>query len=270
MKQTILSFLLALLPLVVNADAVEIDGIYYDLIVQRHLAKVTNNPEVRYTGDIVIPESIVYAGETYTVISIGTSAFSMEKITSVVIPNTVTAIEHAAFYGCSELKKITIGSGIQSISNQVFENCYNIESVYISDLAAWCKIEFNTNGGNPLNNSDLYLNDEKVTDLIIPSDITSINDCAFYGCRSLVSVTIPSSVVSVGSLVFRSCQNLTSATFENGVKFISSRIFDSCKNLKSVKIANTVTDIGEGAFYGCSSISEVERGQHREVGFCLL
>lgn len=255
----ILFAILMFIPLMASAYDVEVDGIYYDLIAKGHLAKVTRNPDVRYTGDIVIPESFEYDGVTYTVVSIANSAFIMENITSVVIPNTVTTIEHAAFYHCERLRTITMGSGIQSISNQVFENCYNIESVYISDLAAWCKIEFSTYGGsNPLNNSDLYLNGEKITDLIIPSDVNSISENAFAYCSSFKSVTIPQSVTSMGRFVFRGCQNLTSATFENGVTFVGTRIFDGCDKLKTVNLANTITLIGEGAFWWCKSLESID------------
>lgn len=259
MKKQLLLSVLMLLPMVAMADAVEIDGIYYDLIAKGHLAKVTSHPEGNYKGEIIIPESFNYMGESYTVVSIATSAFMHANITSVEIPNSVTTIEHAAFYYCQRLRKITIGNGIQTISNQVFDYCYNIESVFISDLASWCKIEFNTYGGsNPLNNSDLYLNGEKVTELVIPSNVTSISENAFAGCSSLTSVTIPGSVTSMGRFVFRGCENLVSATFENGVSAIGSRIFDGCSKLKTVIFANTVTSIGEGAFFSCSSLERID------------
>jgi hypothetical protein len=157
------------------------------------------------------------------------------------------------------LRSITIGNGIQTISNQVFDYCYAIESVYISDVAAWCKIEFNSYGGsNPLNNSDLYLNGEKVTDLIIPADVTSISDRAFESCNSITSVTIPENVQSMGGFVFAYCKNLVSATFENGVTFVGNSIFAYCEKLKSVELSNTITTIGESAFSGCSSLDKIE------------
>ena len=258
MKKVLIAFLM-FLPMMANADVVEVEGIYYDLIAKGHLAKVTSHPEGNYKGEIIIPESFNYMGESYTVVSIATSAFMHANITSVEIPNSVTTIEHAAFYYCQRLRKITIGNGIQTISNQVFDYCYNIESVFISDLASWCKIEFNTYGGsNPLNNSDLYLNGEKVTELVIPSNVTSISENAFAGCSSLTSVTIPGSVTSMGRFVFRGCENLVSATFENGVSAIGSRIFDGCSKLKTVIFANTVTSIGEGAFFSCSSLERID------------
>ena len=58
MKQTILSFLFALLPLTVSADAVEIDGIYYNLIPKGNVAEVSSNPNY-YSGTVIIPATVI-------------------------------------------------------------------------------------------------------------------------------------------------------------------------------------------------------------------
>ena len=57
MKQTLLTFLFALLPLVASADAVEIDGIYYNLNTNEKIAEVTKHPN-KYSGEIAIPTSV--------------------------------------------------------------------------------------------------------------------------------------------------------------------------------------------------------------------
>ena len=100
MKQTILSFLLALLPLVASADAVEINGIYYNLIPKGSVAEVTTNPNY-YTGEVTIPETVTYNYVTYNVTSIGEQAFNgCSNLKNVNIPNSVTRIESSAFESC--------------------------------------------------------------------------------------------------------------------------------------------------------------------------
>ena len=100
MKQTLLSLLLALLPLVASADAVEIDGIYYNLIPKGKVAEVTSNPN-KYIGAIEIPETVTYNGVNCNVTSIGESAFSnCSGLTSVTIPNSVTSIASSASRNC--------------------------------------------------------------------------------------------------------------------------------------------------------------------------
>ena len=99
MKQLTLSFLLALMPLLASADAVEINGIYYNLNSTDKTAEVTSNPD-KYTGAVEIPASVVNPsdGETYAVTSIGVRAFyNCSALTSVTIPNSVTSIGYYAF-----------------------------------------------------------------------------------------------------------------------------------------------------------------------------
>jgi len=54
-----------------------------------------------YSCMVVIPESVTYEGETYSVTSIGHAAFlNCFNLTSITIPNSVTAIYDMAFYNC--------------------------------------------------------------------------------------------------------------------------------------------------------------------------
>lgn len=72
------------------AEAVEIDGIYYNLVTKAKQAEVTSNPN-KYRGSIIIPESVSYNGVTCSVKSIGSYAFEdCSGLTSVTIPNSVT------------------------------------------------------------------------------------------------------------------------------------------------------------------------------------
>ena len=82
-------------------------------------------------------------------------------------------------------------------------------SVHISDITAWCNIDFDDCYSNPLYYAHhLYLNGEEVKDLVIPNSVTSIGGSAFEGCSSLTSVTIPNSVTSIGTWAFRDCPEL--------------------------------------------------------------
>ena len=224
-------------------ERVQIGDLYYNLDATNQTAEVTSqNSSYPYYWSTtittaIIPASVTYNSVTYSVTSIGSSAFrDCTRLTSVTIPNSVTSIGYdaffycsglttvtipnsvtsigwQAFYDCSGLTSVTIGNSVTSIGERAFYDCSGLTSVNITDIAAWCKITFSDIYCNPLNYAKhLYVNNVEVTNLVIPNSVTSIGDRAFYGCTGLTSVTIPNSVTSIGGYAFYYCDGLTSVT----------------------------------------------------------
>ena len=282
MKKSLFTILLALLPLLASADAVEINGICYNLVKKAKTAEVTSTPDSRYSGKVVIPKTVTYEGVKYSVTSIGVHAFyncsGLTSVTvggnvtsigngafmycnyleSVTIPNSVTSIGDLAFKDCYRMTSITIGSGVTSIGSSAFSGCRKLSSVHITDLEAGCKISFLYNGSNPLTYAHhLYLKDTEIKDLVIPNTVTSIGYNAFCDCSGLTSVNIPTSVTSIGYEAFIYCSGLTSVTIGSGVTSIESGTFSACSSLKSVTIGNSVASIGSDAFCNCTSLKSI-------------
>ena len=93
--------LAVLLSLPMLAVEVEIDGINYDLVAKVKQATVIEKTSGKYSGEVVIPESVEHEGAAYSVTSIGSSAFySCSGLTSVTIPNSVESIGSSAFRYC--------------------------------------------------------------------------------------------------------------------------------------------------------------------------
>ena len=175
------------------------------------------------------------------------------------------SIGKRAFYECSRLTSVTIGNSVTSIGEKVFYECKGLISVYISDIAAWCNIDFDHYTSNPLAYARyLYLNGEEVRELVIPHSVTSIGRYAFYNHSGLTSVTIPNSVKSIGGYAFRGCSGLTSVTIGNSVTSIGDYAFESCPRLTSVTIPNSVKSIGRNTFEDCSGLTSVTIGNSVE------
>jgi hypothetical protein len=281
MKKLFLLSVLMLLPMLASADKVEIDGIYYYLNEKDGQATMAKNPK-KYSGSVIIPESVVYEGENYSVTSIGSFALSgcsdltsvtipnsvtsigsgafedCSGLTSIIIPNSVTFIGEAAFQDCSGLSSVTIGNSVKYINNHAFSGCSGLISVHITDIAAWCNIFFDILVSNPLSIAHhLYLNGEEVKDLVLPNSVTSISNYAFWHCSCLTSVTIGNSVTSIGYKAFEGCNGLSSVTIGNSVTSIGNYAFKGCTGLTSLTIPNSVTSIGYDAFEECTGLTSV-------------
>lgn len=151
------------------------------------------------------------------------------NIVSVEMSEGITSIGDYAFYDCKNMMTITIPDGLKSFGERCFESsgiksiyipssvnkfgesafwrCNNLKKVTIESLESYLMIP-NTYflSSNPLSNgADLYIGDNKVTDLNIPYGVTEIYSGRFFGCSSIDRVNIPESVTKIGSSAFGRC-----------------------------------------------------------------
>ncbi|MGN1123813.1 MAG: fibronectin type III domain-containing protein, partial [Eubacterium sp.] len=139
--------------------------------------------------------------------------------TSYAIPSSVTSIGNSAFSGCNSLTSVTIPSSVVSIGYGAFGACGSLNKVNVNSIEAWCKISFLGEVSNPLYFAhNLYIDDNLVTDLIIPNSVTSISSSAFEYCLSLKSVTIPDSVTNIGNYAFSVCYNITDVYYSGSIE----------------------------------------------------
>ena len=304
MKQKLFTLILMLTVGIgtLSASNTSVGGIYYDFDSSNLTASVTfrggtsSSYSNEYSGNVVIPQTVTYNGATYSVKSIGTSAFSgCSSLTSVTISNSITVIGAYAFDGCKSLASITIPNSVTNIEFNAFSGCSSLESITIGNNVTY--IGNNAFSGTSLynnnsnwNNNVLYIGQylieakdniqgdytiidgtlhiatyafdgcKSLTSITIPNSVTSIGDWVFENCESLASVTIPNSVTSIGDFAFYGCSSLTSFTIPNSVTSIGKYAFRDCSSLTSFTIPNSVTTIGAYAFYECSSLTSVVIG----------
>ena len=161
-----------------------------------------------YGADTELTLPSDFDGENYEIFRY--AFYGADNLTSVIIPDSVTAIGEHAFYSCSALTSVTVGSGVTRIGSDAFWACSKLNGVYISDIGKWCVIDFSASAGsNPLFYAKkLYLNGELVTKIVIPNTVTAISARAFYNCEGVTEAIIPDSVKSIGEYAFYGCKLL--------------------------------------------------------------
>ena len=280
MKKQFTLFILTLLPMAAMADAVEINGIYYNLIPKAKIAEVTSNPN-KYSGNIKIPETVTYNNVECNVTTIGNEAFSScYNLTSITIPNSVTSIGYSAFQDCGGLTSISIPNSVTSIGYSAFYSCSRLTSVTIGNSVTsidgstfmFCSALTSVTIGNSvtsIGNSAFYCC-ELLTSITIPNSVTSIGESAFRGCSCLSTVSIPNSMTSIGYCAFEGCSGLTSVhitdiaawcnisfeAYSNPLKY-AHHLYINGSEITNLVIPNSVTSIGNKAFSGCSGLTSV-------------
>ena len=169
--------------------------------------------------DAKIPETVKIDGKTYIITSIREQTFSShEKLTSVIIPNSVKSIGNSSFSYCNKLTSITIPESVTNIGDYAFSMCKGLTTVFISN------------------------------------SVESIGLGAFAGCTQLSSITLPNGITNIGDNTFYECFNLSEISIPNSVTKIGENAFEDCYSLESVAIPGNVTEIGNYAFFRVKNI----------------
>ena len=122
----------------------------------------------------------------------------------------------------SKIKKVVIGEGVKSISDNAFHYYENLRSVSL------------------------------------PSTLTSIGEAAFWACSSLQSITLPNNLTNIGLNAFRACHSLTQVLIPASVTNIDGSAFECCTGLTDVVFEGNSLEFGSGAtFYDCTSLKNV-------------
>ena len=261
MKKHLLFLFLMMLPMVADAQYVEVDGIYYYLhgryyTLKGNVAVVANHPN-HYSGNVVIPSDFTYDGINYSVVAIDNAAFAYcTNLTSVIIPNSVNdigyeafanssitninipdnveSIGHRAFEECQALTTITIGKGLKKIGENAFNNCSNLKSVTI-DANAIVSADYYTPS-----QSLCCIFGSHVEEFIIGESVTKIGKYALaenYYRSYLTKVKLPNSITNIGVGAFEKSA-ITSIFIPASVESIGGDAFLGCVELTSVYISD--------------------------------
>ena len=226
-------------------------------------------------GKVVVPETI----KGLEVKWIDGAAFGgCTRITSIVIPDSVTSIGVVAFSGCTSLSKVKLSNNLTIIEEGTFRDCTSLKEIVIPDSVTEIRGEWYENGRRhssafsgctsltkvKLSNNltiieaGTFRDCTSLAEIVIPDSVTSIGGSAFSDCTSLAEIVIPDSVTSIGGSAFSDCTSLAEIVIPDRVTSIGGYAFSGCASLTEIVIPDSVTEIGSSAFEGCTSLSKVK------------
>ena len=288
MKKQLLLFVMMLLSMVASAYDFELDGFYYNVISVSDLTlELTTDVEIKdqlndtdnnkkYSGNVVIPETVNYKGKDWKIIKISYTFKYCYDVTSVTIPSSVSEIGECSFVGCSSLKEINLSGGIKRIGmwaffrcglekliipnnithvgRCVFQDCNSLKEVIIEEGDEPIYFE----GGNW--SFGVFADCSAIEKAIINRKYTfydfrnEIVTPPFRRCLSLKTAIFGDKVTSVPKFSFEGCTSLTDVEMSNNILSLEQSAFSGCTSLETLNIPSSVTIIADNVFKNCTSL----------------
>ena len=224
---------------------------------------------VRYSADgttlISVPKDIVSYQAIHGTRIIGKEAFKDSAIEEVVLPDTITTIEHGAFAGCKSLQSINLPQSIRGIEYDAFYNCESLKEIWLprcidgihDDTFRGCKSleQVYIPSGIEFIGSGAFMDCTSLRSLLIPV-MASIEAYAFSGCTALSEIHLPIISKHIEDEVLERCVSLKSVDY--WYDYIPSRTFAGCTSLEFLKIRGKLEMLETDGFYYCNSLRKVE------------
>lgn len=254
------------------------NGVKYCVISDTEAGVVENDTErghSAYSGDIVIPETVVNDGKTYTITTIGPRTFYGSSVTSVSLPKTITTLYNNCFGFTKELKSLTLPGKLKYYKFDYKADGTEMEILHQSGITELVLAE-----GITSMYKEMFWEVPNLKKVVLPSTITEIPKGCFIECRELSEVIVNGALTNVGEygfcstgisdlssfkfknatfdeLAFGSCQKFENIVIPEGVSSLGKQCFSDCYSVVSVTIPASVTSMGINVFAQCKKLKDI-------------
>lgn len=234
--------------LTMSAQTFEAGGIYYKVLSEAESVCSVTYPstgQTLYSGEIIIPEKVLYNEKSYQVTSVDAYAFSESpELTGVTLPSSVNSLGRNSFSDCGALQKVSLPLTLKDLPQSCFLGCSSITGVALPG-------QLETIGASAFSGCS------SLSSIGIPASVVTIGDGAFQRCSTLEEIKLPDNVKMLGEGAFKDCSALVSIEFPESLSEIPANSCLACTSLSNLILPSSLYTIGENAFRGCTSLAEV-------------
>lgn len=262
-----------------SSKVAAITDVFQDCKSEFEITVAENNPylKVHNTLPLIINETkVTVEGVEKTLINI---KFAYRQINQDVleIPENCVAIEANAFAAQRAIKKIVLPSGIQTIADGAFHDCYSLAEV-VFGLNENNESELQTLGSQK-NSYGVFQNCYSLTKIVLPNNAINqttaysggvLFDKTFYQCVSLEKIGVTPAHDKIGELdnglyLPANLSALGTTTGRNGSSGMG--VFHGCEALASVVLPASITALNDGTFAKCATLASITyEGAAAELG----
>lgn len=200
----------------------------------------------------VINEDIYYEGvfldlSKTDMTEIADSSFTKNKnLSSIKLPDTLTTIGNSAFANAEKLTAINFPSVLTEIGNDAFSSCVNLQEVNLQ----YTQIKNIS--------QQVFDSCSKLTKVVLPDGLLTINERAFNNCENLTAINFPSTLTTIGIESFRACSSLKEVNLKDTkIVILNNYSFGDCSSLIEVVLPDGLLGMENGAFSYCISLEEI-------------
>ena len=197
--------------------------------------------------------------ETFTtdgkciVTKVGGKLILGSNVTEMIIPEYVTEIVENAFIGCNKITSVNVPASVTSINPLAFVGCTAIENIVVAKENT---VYYSENNAILKKDNDVVTLVVGCKTTVIPENVSTIGDYAFYGVIGLTEINIPGSVVTVGDYAFANT-GIVEIRLHVSVVTVGAGAFEGCSSLNKVIVLenSALETIKSSAFKGCARLN---------------